>query len=66
MEAEQQILKPVAVVKKNDTLPSVTDREFWIEQRQALLMQVASIERRLGIVTQRCRFCKSRIESDSR
>lgn len=56
------------VVLKQDSrvsMPPMSDREFWIEQRHALLMQLASIERRLGLSTQRCRVCKSRIESDS-
>ncbi len=61
-----RILKAIALTENNASMPGESDREFWIEQRHALLMQLASIERKLGITTQRCRFCKSRIESDSR
>lgn len=57
MSAIQQNL---VVVKpdKRATLPrEVPNRDFWIEQRHALLMQLASIERLLGIVNRRCRTC---------
>jgi len=61
-----RVLKRVAPSENSAIIPTTSDREFWIEQRHALLMQLASIERRLGLSTQRCRLCKSRIESDSR
>lgn len=61
-----RLLKKVASSENSANIPATNDREFWIEQRHALLMQLASIERRLGLSTQRCRVCKSRIESDSR
>lgn len=37
----------------------VPTRDFWVEQRHALLMQLASIERLLGISNSRCRYCKT-------
>lgn len=61
-----RLLKKVASSENSANIPATSDREFWIEQRHALLMQLASIERRLGLSIQRCRVCKSRIESDSR
>jgi len=64
--ATVRVLKKVAPSENSAIIPATSDREFWIEQRHALLMQLASIERRLGLFTQRCRVCKSRIESDSR
>lgn len=50
LEAEQRV-----------KVPATDDRQFWIEQRHALLMQLVSIERRLGLVHARCRFCKTRM-----
>lgn len=32
------------------------DRDFWMQMRHALLQQLATIEKRLGI-TRRCRHC---------
>lgn len=58
MQSEQKIV--VLKTPKSDSLPrEVPTRDFWIEQRHALLMQLASIERMLGIVNSRCRYCKT-------
>ncbi len=35
------------------------ERAFWMQQRQALLMQVASIEERLGIEPRTAERCKA-------
>jgi len=61
MQAQIQIVKQVDKGEKPAIIPPVADREFWIEQRHALLMQLASIERKLGIVYQRCGHCDRRV-----
>lgn len=33
------------------------ERQFWVEMRHSLLMQLASIERKLGIPHRRCTSC---------
>jgi hypothetical protein len=41
---------PLTPARGNDTMPpSDSDKTFWIAMRQALLMQLDAIERRLGI-----------------
>lgn len=62
--AEQKIV--VHRPQSRDTVPTDSDREFWVQQRHGLLVQLAAIERRLGIVNQRCRFCKTVREDPER
>jgi hypothetical protein len=65
MQSAIQIVKQVDRVEKPAIIATVADREFWIEQRHALLMQLASIERKLGIVYQRCGHCDRRVKVQS-
>jgi hypothetical protein len=58
--AEIKILKPVDTAPKSVTMHSVEDREFWITLRHARLMELAVIEKKLGIVRRRCRYCESK------
>ena len=60
MQSAIKIVKPVDTEQKAVTMPPIADRDFWIEQRHALLMQLTSIERKLGIVYQRCPHCNKR------
>lgn len=63
MQTQQKIV--VLRAQKSDKVPAeVPNRDFWIEQRHALLMQLASIERLLGLSHKRCRQCNSRIEEN--
>lgn len=57
----------VKLIKNVDTgiqpcvrLPLTDDREFWLTQRQGLLIQLSSIERKLGI-DRRCPHCGNEI-----
>lgn len=55
-----QVQRKISVVKTDtvrDRLPrEMPDREFWMQMRHALLQQLATIEKWLGI-TRRCRHC---------
>lgn len=56
MQSQQKI----SVVKTDtvrDRLPrEMPDREFWMQMRHALLQQLATIEKKLGM-SRRCRHC---------
>jgi hypothetical protein len=65
MQPAVRIVKPLDTGDKPPIIAPVADREFWIEQRHALLMQLASIERKLGIVYQRCGHCDRRVRMQS-
>lgn len=54
-----RVLKVDKQVDRRATLAPEQEqlREFWVEQRHALLMQLASIERLLGIDQRSCRKC---------
>lgn len=64
MQLAAKIVKPVDTAQKPAIIAPIADREFWVEQRHALLMQLASIERRLGIQMQRCPECNRRHRVD--
>lgn len=53
--AETKLLKQVDNSRKSATVPSV-DRDFLMEWRHSLLMQLATIEKKLGIA-RRCKHC---------
>jgi hypothetical protein len=49
----------VVVLKQRDcdtVAIDVTDRDFWMSMRHALLQQLATIEKKLGL-SRRCRNC---------
>jgi hypothetical protein len=54
--AEVKIIKRLDEDRKCVTMRSVDDRDFWMTMRHALLMQLAIIERKLGIY-RRCKHC---------
>lgn len=56
---QAKLLKSVDSVPKRVTIPLTDDREFWIGLRHARLMELAVIEKKLGIIRRRCRYCQS-------
>lgn len=48
------------IINSRATLPPTDDREFWLTQRQGLLIQLSSIERKLGI-NRSCPHCGNEI-----
>lgn len=53
--AQQKVV--VLKGQNRDTVPAeMPDRDFWLSMRHALLQQLATIEKRLGI-SRRCRHC---------
>lgn len=55
-----QAQRKISVVKTDTirgTMPrEMPEREFWMQMRHALIQQLATIEKRLGI-SRRCRHC---------
>lgn len=55
-----QAQRKISVVKSNSNRVIVPrempEREFWMQMRHALIQQLATIEKRLGI-SRRCRHC---------
>lgn len=60
MQAQVKILKPVDSPEKPAIIAPVADRDYWIEVRHAKLIELAAIEKRLGIIYQRCPTCNKR------
>lgn len=58
MSAQIDAPQKVVVIKAEDraTLRPMPDRDFWVSMRHALLQQLATIEKYLGI-SRRCRHC---------
>jgi hypothetical protein len=54
-QPEAKLLKAVDTVPKRASILSI-DRDFLMEWRHALLMQLATIEKKLGI-SRRCKHC---------
>lgn len=52
---EAKVIKSVDSVPKRASILSI-DRDFLMEWRHSLLMQLATIEKKLGI-SRRCRHC---------
>jgi hypothetical protein len=55
VSAQVKVIKSVDVQPNCDTIAPV-DRDFWMSIRHALLMQLATIEKKLGI-SRRCPHC---------
>jgi hypothetical protein len=51
-----KLLKSVDIEQKRAMVAPVADREFWMSIRHSLLMQLATIEKKLGI-SRRCKHC---------
>jgi hypothetical protein len=56
MQSQVRIIKPVDRTEK-PAMIAHDERQFWVEMRHSLLMQLASIERKLGIPHRRCTGC---------
>jgi hypothetical protein len=55
--AQVRLVKAVDRPPKTATLPLMADEhDFWMQMRHALLQQLATIEKKLGI-SRRCRHC---------
>lgn len=54
-QPEVKLLKSVDTLPKRVTIPA-TERDFWMQMRHSLLMQLATIEKKLGI-SRRCKHC---------
>lgn len=60
MQSQIKILKSIDSESKPAIIAPVADRDYWIEVRHAKLIELAAIEKRLGIVYTRCPTCNKR------
>jgi hypothetical protein len=58
-----KLLKSVDIPEKASSIPS-DDRDFWMAIRHALLQQLATIEKKLGI-SRRCPHCGNDVRQRS-
>ena len=56
MSAPSQKVVVLKAESRVSSRPEVTDRDFWMTMRQTLLMQLAIIEKKLGL-KRRCQHC---------
>jgi hypothetical protein len=53
-------LRPEELLQKQEDAEDVSSRQFWVDTRAALLMQVRAIEKRLGMEEKACPHCGGR------
>lgn len=57
--SQVKLIKSLAPLENRGNILPTEDREFWIGLRHARLMELAVIEKKLGIIRRRCRYCQS-------
>lgn len=59
-QPQARVIKSLDSGLNRAIIPPTDDREFWLTQRQGLLIQLSSIERKLGI-NRSCPHCGNEI-----